>query len=701
MSSDLFRNQPDSNSQSIPLQWLGASRDHSKIPEWLSGVYFQLGPGFYDINAKGETTTKQFAQSLIQLKIVHFKHWFDGLAYLHKFEFQGGSDSVLWSYRKIAKQYENKICDTGTIDHTTFGPVEIENHEVSSNVVDAFHFQPNSNENNNVNIEAYNNNLGIQTIKYNDKEEIIITGYSSAVEKVNPVDYTSIKVGNLIHSSFYPSSHYIYTPFKRYDPKTNELFSLVLEVGKVSSTFHVVCTSFPIDSHPERKGPETILYTSIPNVRAGYAHSFALTPHFIVIFNCPYHAGSLGSGLKLSLNQGSIQKTMKFSEQLDENSICYIISRETGNLVKTFESAGFFFLNIVNAFEEEVREANIESNSEIEKRYNIFVDVISYTDTHILDIFNINELRTPSQESNVLNKTAWSNTIRRYCLPCISCYQDVINDSSNPTYWEQIVKDKVENPGWFVNSLVKPFKKIYYTATGTPEPPEENTNGASNNTNTNGNINGNNNDKRSSANLSDGKRSTSNSNNNLSKNEVNQSDLDIRFDYPASFEHLCNITLEFPCINPNYNYREYRYVYGLFHPKKEKTFFTHLIKVDTQTMRVVKFDPANITADPYFEEGDITIPMANEQVYIVPAGCPTFIPKVSTVFTKEDKNKERNTEDDPNEDNGVVIAPFFDKVHKRGVLFVINAKTFREIGRFNLPNNEFMPFCSQGTFCNL
>ncbi|KAG4091093.1 hypothetical protein H8356DRAFT_1052035 [Neocallimastix lanati (nom. inval.)] len=691
MSLDLFRNQSDNNSKSIPIQWLGATRENLTIPEWLSGVYLQIGPGCFDINVKGEAASKQFSQSLVQLKIFHFKHWFDGLSFIHKFEFQGGSKVALWNHTKIAKKYEKKISETATIDHTTFGPIEIENHEVSNTVIDAFKTQSVPNDNDYINQEAYNNNLGIQTINYDDKDHIIITGYSSIVEEVNPLDFELSKVGNLIHSSFYPSSHYIYTPFKRYDPKTNELFSLVLEVGKVSSTFHVVCTSFPIGSHPERTEPETILFSSIPNVRVGYVHSFALTPHFIVIFNCPYHAGTLGSGLKFSLNQGSIQKTMKFSDQLDENSICYIISRNTGNLVKTFESAGFFYLNIINSFEEEVyisKTADIVS-SDGDKRYNIYVDVVGYTNSYILDVFNIDELRTPSQESNTSKKTIWSNTLRRYCLPSVSCYQNVESNSSSANYWEQVVKDKVESPSWFVNSLVKPFKKIYYTATGTPEPPEENTK-----TNSNNNIN--NKKLSTSTDLSGSKNS---SYNNLSNN-LNQSDLDVRFEYPASFEHLCNITLEFPCINANYNYKEYRYVYGLFHPKIERAFFTHLIKIDTHTMKVIKFNPSNVTAEPYEEEGDIIYSMMNETVDVIPAGCPTFVPKVSTVFTNS-KDDGKKFADDEDEDEGAIIAPFFDKLNKRSILFIINAKTFKEIGRFNLPSNVFMPFGSQGTFCNL
>jgi len=84
--------------------------------------------------------------------------------------------------------------------------------------------------------------------------------------------------------------------------------------------------------------------------------------------NCPYHAGTIGSGLKFSLNQGSIQKTMKFSDLKDENAICYVISRENKALVRSFESASFFFLNIVNSFEGSVHE-EVNPDGIPEKKY--------------------------------------------------------------------------------------------------------------------------------------------------------------------------------------------------------------------------------------------------------------------------------------------------------------------------------------------
>jgi len=690
MSSDLFRNQTDSNSSPEPLKWVGATSENNNIPEWLSGIYLQIGPGFFDINAKGETTSKQFSQSLVQLKIVHFKHWFDGLSHVHRLELKGGTDQALWNHSIIARPYEKKISETATIDHTTFGQVVIENHEVSTTVVDAFKYQTEQNDNRHTNQEeVYNNNLGIQTVHYNNKDHVIVTGYSSVVEEISPIDYTSTKIGNLIHSSFYPSSHYIYTPFKRYDPKTNELFSIVLEVGKMSSSFHVLRTGFPSVVLPGKSQPETILFSTIPNVRAGYNHSFAITPHFIIIVNCPYHAGTIGSGLKLSLNQGSVQKTMRFSEDKDESTICYIISRETGNLVKTFESAGFFFLNIVNSFEgSEYDEVNPDDpEAKPEKKYDIYLDVVAYTDAKILNIFEIEQLRTPNQEKNTINKDTWSNTIRRYCLPGVSPSQGVsFNSSSGVPYWEQ-VKEKVENPKWFVNSLVQPFKKLYHTASGNSMQEE---NGSNSNNASNNSL------KPESGNVSKKASSSSLEVNNLNS-KFNESDLNVRFEYPASFQHLSNTTIEFPCINNEYNYRDYRYVYGLFHPKKEKSFFTHLIKIDVQTMRVIKFDPMDITANPYEDEGDITIPMMNEKVLIIPAGTPTFVPKPSSEVSA---NAEDDSDLDTKEDDGALIVPFFDLLNKRSLIIVVDAKTFKEIGRIHLPNNEFMPFGSQGTFCH-
>jgi len=694
MSEEIFRNQPDTTSPPTPLKWIGSTNENTTIPQWLSGIYFQVGPSDFDITAKGDTSVKQLQQALIQLKIIHFKHWFDGLSHVHRLEFQGGTDTALWSHSAIAKPYKEKIIESGTIDHTTFGQVVIENQEVSSTSIDSFKFKPPKSNDPNAaqEEEVYNNNLDIQTINYGNRDHIVVSGNTSIIEEINPVDLTSSKIGKLIHSSFYPTSHFIYTPFKKYDPITNELFSVVLEIGRVSSSFHILRTSFPTDANPEGKEPETTLLSSISNVRVGYVHSFAITEHFIIIVNCPYHAGTIGSGLKFSLNKASIQKTMKFSDLKDENTISYIVSRESGALIKSFESAGFFFLNIVNSFESGMHE-EVSADGTTEKQYDVYLDVVAYTDSKVLNVLEIDQLRSQTQgdSSNVkinINKESWTNTVRRYCLPGIPCNPKETakidpNGAGGVAYWEQVV----ENPSTLVNSLVKPFSKLYHTASGTLQPEDQKD---SSGTGT-GNI-------KLEELGSTSKNNSSSSSLELNKlnNKFDGSDLDIRFEFPASFHHLSNVTIEFPCINNDYNYKDYRFIYGLFHPKKENVFFTHLIKIDIQTMRVIKFDPLDTTVDPYNQEGDIVIPMMNEKVIIIPAGAPTFVPRNSDAIPVT----ETDDIDYTNEDNGALIVPFFDLLNRRSLIIVVDAKTFREIGRINLPEKEFMPFGSQSTFCN-
>jgi len=224
---------------------------------------------------------------LISNIIYIFIIWYIGLSHVHRLEFQGDTDTALWSHSAISKPYKEKIIESGTIDHTTFGQVIIENQEVPSSSVDSFKFKPPKNNDPNdaqEEEEVYNNNLDIQTVNYGHKDHIIVSGNTSIIEEINPVDFTSVKIGKLTHSSFYPTSHFIYTPFKKYDPKTNELFSVVLEIGRVSSSFHILRTSFPTDANPEEKEPETTLLSSISNVRVAYVHSFAITEHFISKF---------------------------------------------------------------------------------------------------------------------------------------------------------------------------------------------------------------------------------------------------------------------------------------------------------------------------------------------------------------------------------------------------------------------------------
>ena len=46
MSEEIFRNQPDTTSPPTPLKWIGSTNENTTIPQWLSGIYFQVGPRY-------------------------------------------------------------------------------------------------------------------------------------------------------------------------------------------------------------------------------------------------------------------------------------------------------------------------------------------------------------------------------------------------------------------------------------------------------------------------------------------------------------------------------------------------------------------------------------------------------------------------------------------------------------------------------
>ena len=67
-----------------------------KIPAWLQGSLYRVGPGKFDI--KGDANNP----------IVTFRHWFDGLSLLHEFRIQPAG-RVQYRSRFLSKEYEELI----------------------------------------------------------------------------------------------------------------------------------------------------------------------------------------------------------------------------------------------------------------------------------------------------------------------------------------------------------------------------------------------------------------------------------------------------------------------------------------------------------------------------------------------------------------------------------------------------------------
>lgn len=128
-----------------------------------------------------------------------------------------------------------------------------------------------------------------------------------------------------------------------------------------------------------------------------YMHTFGMTEHYFIIVEQP-----------LSLSMPKIMRAQLFSQPLAANftwfaeqSTCiYLICRQTGKLKYTFEAEAFFYLHIINAYEDD--------------QY-VIVDICTYKDHGMLDCMYVEAME--NMQSNPNYAELFRGKPMRYVLP--------------------------------------------------------------------------------------------------------------------------------------------------------------------------------------------------------------------------------------------------------------------------------------------
>lgn len=82
----------------------------------------------------------------------------------------------------------------------------------------------------------------------------------------------------------------------------------------------------------------------------GYMHTFGLTEHYFVIVEQPLSV-SLTEYIKAQLSNQHLAACLKWYE--DKPTLFHLIERSSGKLVQSYESEAFFYLHIINAYEQD------------------------------------------------------------------------------------------------------------------------------------------------------------------------------------------------------------------------------------------------------------------------------------------------------------------------------------------------------------
>ena len=310
------------------------------IPKWLSGTLVRNGPAKFEVGKE------------------KFRHWFDGLAMLHKFSFKEGK--VAYANKFLESNSFKSAMETGKISYREFAtdPCRSIFKRVSSM------FSTKFTDNANVNITKIANHFVAMT------------------ETPLPVEFdlkTLKTVGVFSYDDKIDSG--LTTAHPHYDYVQNMVVNYATKISRVSS-YNV----YNINDGTKSRN----LIGSVSVEEPAYMHSFGMTENYVILVEFPLVVKPfdlLLSGKPFIEN---------FSWKPDRGTRFIIMNKQNGNLVGTYQSDAFFAFHHVNSFE---------------KDGEVFVDIIAYNDSAIVNALYLDVLR--GQKDGIIPVSQ----IRRYRIP--------------------------------------------------------------------------------------------------------------------------------------------------------------------------------------------------------------------------------------------------------------------------------------------
>ena len=362
------------------------------IPAWLSGSLLRNGPAQFEAGQQ------------------KYRHWFDGLAMLHRFAFKKGEVSYMNKFLQTPNYKEAK--ETGKISYSEFATDPC--RSIFKRITSAFSPQDSSNAN--VNISK------------------IGQSFVALTELPLPVEFdpqTLETVGVLRYDDTLAGQHC--TPHPHYDPARHMGLNSITNIGPKSTyTVHAIK-----DGETKRT-----LIGAISAKAPAYIHSFGVTDQYIVLVEFPLVVNPLDillSGKPFIEN---------FHWKPERGSRFIVMRKDDGAIIKTSQSDAFFAFHHINAFERD---------------NEIIVDLSAFPDATIIDELYLDKV----EKCDAFSRAEF----RRYRLPLDSsttAHYKVIADESidlpRINYERYNGKDyqfaygvsaNKQNPHDFINQLVK------------------------------------------------------------------------------------------------------------------------------------------------------------------------------------------------------------------------------------------------------
>ncbi|XP_076293067.1 neither inactivation nor afterpotential B isoform X3 [Lasioglossum baleicum] len=321
------------------------------IPSWLKGTLLRNGPGSLKV---GEYS---------------FNHLFDSSALLHRFAISDGK--VTYQCRFVQTDVYKKNKAAQRIVVTEFGTKAVPDPCQTIFQRVAAVFTPGEDSDNSM----------ISVYPFGD--EYYTFSESGVIHRVDPVTLdTTGKV--VVVSDYVGIVNHTSHPHVMSD---GTVYNVGMSLTPRGPTYNVVCFSpsyITIDDAGEEKElsmfDQATVVATIPSrwlLNPSYMHTFGITKNYFIVIEQPL-AVSLTTVLSCKVKQEPMRAALKWHE--NENTLIHLVSRETGQLERTFVSEAFFYLHIINQFE--TRDHDY-----------VVLDVCCYRDSKMLDCMFVDAMR--------------------------------------------------------------------------------------------------------------------------------------------------------------------------------------------------------------------------------------------------------------------------------------------------------------------
>ena len=292
-----------------------------KIPQWLEGTFIRNGPGTFQVGQQ------------------KYRHWFDGLAMLHKFSFRNGK--VAYANKFLECRAYHEAMQSGRIAYSEYATDPCRN--LFERLTAVFN-------------QKITDSAKVNVAKITD--QYLALGETSHQIIFDP--QTLQALGEFNYEKKY--KQHVTTVHPAFDYRSNEVFQLVTRYGRVSHY-----RMLRIDG----VGNISVV-GEIPVTKPAYLHSFGMSPNYLIIAEFPLAVYPL----KLLFQIKPFIENFKWTPR--KGTTFFVMDRRSGKLVGRYKTEAFFAFHHVNAFEQ---------------GHELILDIDAYEDDSIISSFYINRLK--------------------------------------------------------------------------------------------------------------------------------------------------------------------------------------------------------------------------------------------------------------------------------------------------------------------